>query len=182
MQKKRPLSLTACILGLIFAALGIVLILIDIRRYGSWAFSSYELIIITVLEVAFYITIIVLSARLVRKTSTPDEIFATKQRKLAIALFVFDCIVVVASLYLVVIGSSSLFTFFSFAAFALCGVFFMIDVCRNAKAVAPAKPAGKSAKSLVNSLNELKTMKDSGLISEEDYEKLKANVIQNYKG
>ena len=130
--------------------------------------------------------IIILSSILLKKSSLPAEKF-DKCTGLIIALFVFDCIAALNSLLNAINGNY--YAILTLLVYAMCAVFIMLDLCFNKKALKNAAGDVKASKtsnnigkpSLQQTLSELKEMKDAGIISEEEYRKLREKLIDNYE-
>ncbi len=161
-----------------------------------------------VFEFVFAIVIIILSSILLAKCSFPVERF-NKYTGLIITLFVFDCIAVIGSLINAINGNY--FSIIILLVYAMCAIFIMLDLCANKKELknsvteenkevvkvekvekkvednkktqaVPAQNKGNSSVSkLYQTLSELKEMREAEIITEEEYKKLKAKLIEKFE-
>lgn len=193
----------------IFATLIILLAMIEYNSQVGIDVTYLTVLIVTcVFEFIFATVIIILSSVLLAKNSLPAEQF-NRCTGLIITLFVFDCIAVVGSLLNAINGNY--FSIVVLLVYAMCAIFIMLDLCVNKKALKTpvteensrvvkvekveekvkdnqkAKPSqvqnkvGGSTSKLYQILTELKEMKEAEILTEEEYKKLKAKLIDKYE-
>lgn len=161
-----------------------------------------------IFEFVFATVIIILSSILLAKSSLPIDRF-NKYSGLIITLFVFDCIAVIGSLFNAISGNY--FSIIVLLVYVMCAIFIMIDLCANKKALknpvseqnkevakmekveekaedvkkTQANPVqnktGGTMSKLYQTLSELKEMKEAEIITDEEYKKLKAKLIDKYE-
>lgn len=132
MEKKRPFTLTAGIVNIVFAVIDLifmVLVCTIVSQQAEYIGASYTAIIImAVIEILFAGTIIILSSILLNKWAYSVEKF-DKVTGLVIALFVFDCLAVISSL--INIFGGNYVSILTLCIYAMCATFLMIDLCLN---------------------------------------------------
>lgn len=195
----------------IIATLIIFISMMELEYSSPVGLDSTYLIVYTVtcfLEFVFAIVIIILTSILLAKCSLPVERF-NKYTGLIITLFVFDCIAVIGSLINAINGNY--FAIVVLLVYAMCAIFIMLDLCANKKELknpateenkevvkvekmekkvednkktqaVPAQNNGNTSVSkLYQTLSEIKEMKENEIITEDEYKKLKAKLIDKYE-
>ena len=194
-KKSRPFTLSASIVSTIVGAavFGIMLyIIIALAQYGAVGYTPF----IVWVNLISSLGVLGLGIPTIWLANSSAEKYK-KAIGLFITAFVFSCLQVVLSLiYICVAGVSTIVGAISLIAMLGCavsGTFYMLDIARKNKAQKQTKvvrqqevqqaetPKPAAEKSLVQSLQEIKEMKEAGLINDEDYEKLKSNILSNYK-
>lgn len=204
-KKKRPLTLTACILNIIFTSLTFIVDIYAIIELTSYPYVNANLFIaLLVIDILFIVSLFILSIILINKCGKNIVDFK-KCAGIGITIFVFSCIIVFSSL--IEIFTGNLLKIIMMLVYAMNGTFILIDVCRNNKAYknlnepkqetkytpnveeeqSNSQQSAQSATNistsdkLVQDLIEIKKLKDADIINEEDYNRLKNNIINNVK-
>ena len=194
-RKSRPFTLSASIVSTIVGAavFGIMLyIIIALAQYGAVGYTPF----IVWVNLISSLGVLGLGIPTIWLANSSAEKYK-KAIGLFITAFVFSCLQVVLSLiYICVAGVNTIDGAISLIAMLGCavsGTFYILDIARKNKAQQQTKvvtqqevqqaetPKPAAEKSLVQSLQEIKEMKEMGLINDEDYEKLKSNILSNYK-
>ena len=192
-EKNRPLTLIATIVSIVFSIVAIGFYGFYLYLFTGWlGFTIVSAIFL--MDILFVTTILVLSAVLIGKWNASVEAY-NKKIGVSVTLIVFMCFVVLLDIIDVCIGNY--YSIVTALTYAMCGVFIMIDVCRNKKAAKVFQQSAKTEDTKISEetsvqggikadaeiehlrkqLAEAKAMKEQGIISEEEYEKLKAKVL-----
>ncbi len=180
----RPFTLGACIVQIVLAGSELLYLLDIITEMletlteisGITPTTIYYgiIILVTLLNIA----IIILASQTIKRYKNPHQ---TYPRDLVITLFVINCILILGAL--TTVGNNYL-SIISAIAYGLCGTFLMIDLVKNKQALNDM-PQDQNAtdndpepKPLAQKLQKLNAMKSAGLINDEDFEKLKAKLIE----
>lgn len=205
-KKSRPLTLTASIVNLVLSVIifisGVVLLII----YGSYSGSYYDDHIVyqlatAIVSLMMLMSIVVFCLSVIMITRCKDSV-DTFPKGIAITLFVFDILWAICYFvdFVEAINAGTIIAdILLLALVVMCSVFIMIDVCQNYNlknnTQVPNNVVAKEQQHLKQEENtksenredqlleqiiKLQKMKESGMITAQEFNKLKTKLIDEY--